>query len=261
MIVSDRHISISNGMRAKSIDAAHRVYAYHLAKNLKQHCRKRGDVINLYYRATYVYRVEEFDHLMDELKAMYPKVYDELLEVGIHKFSLVHSPRKRDLLQHWFHDRQSNARETSTFLTPDADQHIKDRVLPSQRCEIHPIDFNRFKVDDKWNEAIIDLEQRSCSYREWVLDKLPCIHAMAVAMYAHQRIMFRLFHNWMAETGLAMAVNPVLKPEVWDITDDVRNLVVLPWKKKRLAGRPKKDRTPSVGKKQKQQTCRNCGQK
>ncbi|KAK3221590.1 hypothetical protein Dsin_008615 [Dipteronia sinensis] len=65
--VSDRHTCISNAMKAIFPDAAHGVYAYHLAKNLKQHCRKRGDVISLYYRATYVYIVEEFDPLMVEM--------------------------------------------------------------------------------------------------------------------------------------------------------------------------------------------------
>ncbi|KAK3199700.1 hypothetical protein Dsin_023115 [Dipteronia sinensis] len=79
MIGSNRHTCISNGMGAKFVDAAHEVCAYHLAKNMKQHCRKRGDVINLYYHATYVYHVEEFDRLMAELKAMHLKVYDELL--------------------------------------------------------------------------------------------------------------------------------------------------------------------------------------
>ncbi|KAK3230605.1 hypothetical protein Dsin_002486 [Dipteronia sinensis] len=73
-----------------------------------------------------------------------------------------------------------------TFLTHDANAHIKQRILPSQRCEIHPIDFHRFKVDDKWNEAIVDLEQHSCSCREWDLDELPCIHAMAVARLAYK---------------------------------------------------------------------------
>ncbi|KAK3218602.1 hypothetical protein Dsin_012572 [Dipteronia sinensis] len=95
MIVSDRYTGISNDMRAKFANAAHGVCAYHLAKNLKQHCMELGDMINLYYRATYVYRVEEFDRLMAKLKAMHPKVYNELLEAGIQKFSIVHSPRKR----------------------------------------------------------------------------------------------------------------------------------------------------------------------
>ncbi|KAK0603646.1 hypothetical protein LWI29_007188 [Acer saccharum] len=83
MIVSDWHTGISNGMRTIFPDAAHGVCAYHLAKNLKQHCMKRGDVINLYYRATYMYHVGEFDRLMAELKSIHPKVYDELIEVGI----------------------------------------------------------------------------------------------------------------------------------------------------------------------------------
>ncbi|KAK3212656.1 hypothetical protein Dsin_017362 [Dipteronia sinensis] len=95
MIVSDRHTGISNGMRAILPNGAHGVCAYHLAKNLKQHCRKQGDVIYHYYRAAYAYRVEEFDRLMAELKSIHPKVYDELVEVGIQKFSRVHIPRKR----------------------------------------------------------------------------------------------------------------------------------------------------------------------
>ncbi|KAK3204326.1 hypothetical protein Dsin_018372 [Dipteronia sinensis] len=170
MIVSDRHTGISNGMRAIFLNGAHGVCAYHLAKNLKQHCRKRGDVIYHYYHAAYADRVEEFNRLMAELKSIHPKVYDELVKVGIQKFSRVHSPRKRyhmmttniaesknscllairklpitsiakfirDLLQRWFHHRRSNAKETPAFLTNDVDQHINERVLASQRCEIHP---------------------------------------------------------------------------------------------------------------------------
>ncbi|KAK0595973.1 hypothetical protein LWI29_011581 [Acer saccharum] len=53
LIVSDRHTGISNGMRAIFPNSAHVLCAYHLANNLKQHCRKRGDVIYHYYRAAY----------------------------------------------------------------------------------------------------------------------------------------------------------------------------------------------------------------
>ncbi|KAK2634870.1 hypothetical protein Ddye_029662, partial [Dipteronia dyeriana] len=75
-------------------DATHGVFEYQLAKNLKQHCRKQGDVINPYYRSTYVYSVEEFDRVMAELKAMHAEVYDELLVFGIQKFSRVYNPIK-----------------------------------------------------------------------------------------------------------------------------------------------------------------------
>ena len=173
-------------------------------------------------------------------------------------------------LQRWFHDRRINARETPTFLTTDADQHIKDRVLASQRCVVHPIDFNRFKVQDQWKGAIVDLEQRSCSCREWDLDELPCTHAMAVATYVYIMFIY-IFNNnhnprisicysffiicvfcirlkgmpinslcsdffttgWLKQ-AYDMSVNPVPEPEAWDIGDDVRNRVVLPWKKKAI---------------------------
>ncbi|KAK0586503.1 hypothetical protein LWI29_008120 [Acer saccharum] len=81
LIVSDRHTGISNGMRAIFPNSAHVLCAYHFANNLKQHCRKRGDVIYHYYRAAYAYRVEKFDRVMAELKSIHPKVYDELVEV------------------------------------------------------------------------------------------------------------------------------------------------------------------------------------
>ncbi|KAK0596669.1 hypothetical protein LWI29_017891 [Acer saccharum] len=83
LIVSDQHTGISNGMRAIFPNSAYVICAYHLANNLKQHCRKRGDVIYQYYHAAYANRVEKFNRVMAELKSIHPKVYDELLEVGI----------------------------------------------------------------------------------------------------------------------------------------------------------------------------------
>ncbi|KAK3212880.1 hypothetical protein Dsin_017586 [Dipteronia sinensis] len=71
ILVSDRHNGIFNAMEAIIPDAAHGICAYHLAqnlKNLKRFCKQRDDVIWLYYHATYVYRIEEFDHTMAELK-------------------------------------------------------------------------------------------------------------------------------------------------------------------------------------------------
>ncbi|KAK3229730.1 hypothetical protein Dsin_001611 [Dipteronia sinensis] len=155
----------------------------------------------------------------------------------------------RDLLQRWFHDRRRNARETPTFLTHDADQHIKQRILQSQRCEIHPIDFNRFKVDEKWNEAIVDLEQHSCSCCEWDLDDLSCIHAMAVARIKGMPInafCSDFFTTGWLQHAYAMNVNHVPKPETWDIPDAVRDCIVLPWEIKKKSGKPKKSRTPSA---------------
>jgi len=58
-----------------------------------------------------------------------------------------------------------------------------------------------------------------------------------------------------------MSVNPVPDTESWDIPDAIRNRIVLPWKKKKLPGRPKKLRIPSAGEKRKSQSCSKCGKK
>ncbi|KAK0601921.1 hypothetical protein LWI29_028778 [Acer saccharum] len=90
MLVLDRHNGIINAMEAIFLDAAHGICAYHLAQNLKRFCKQRNDVMWLYYYAAYSYRIEDFDRFMSELKETYPKVYDELLAVGVEKFSCVH---------------------------------------------------------------------------------------------------------------------------------------------------------------------------
>ncbi|KAK3225438.1 hypothetical protein Dsin_005300 [Dipteronia sinensis] len=98
MLGSDRHNGIFNAMEAIFPDAAHGICAYHLAQNLKRFCKQRDDVIWLYYRVTYAYRIEDFDHAMAELKETYCKVYDELLGTRVEKFSRVHIPRKKYFL-------------------------------------------------------------------------------------------------------------------------------------------------------------------
>ncbi|KAK0587882.1 hypothetical protein LWI29_030509 [Acer saccharum] len=65
MLVSDRHNGIFNAMEAIFPNATHGVCAYHLAQNLKRFCKQRNDLIWLYYRATYAYRIEDFDRAMD----------------------------------------------------------------------------------------------------------------------------------------------------------------------------------------------------
>ncbi|KAK2661920.1 hypothetical protein Ddye_000494 [Dipteronia dyeriana] len=189
---------------------------------------------------------------MVELKDTHCKCYDNLIEIRIEKLLRVRSPKRRykmmttniaesmnscllaiqklpiasiaefirDLLQRWFHDRRTNAHEMSTYLTRYADDHIKQRVLQSQRCEVNPIDCNRFKVGDKWTDTIVDLEQRSCLCRQWDLDELSCIHVMAVARLKGMpmTVLCSDFYTtgWLKH-AYSMIVNPVPKPETWNI--------------------------------------------
>ncbi|KAK3230158.1 hypothetical protein Dsin_002039 [Dipteronia sinensis] len=228
--------AIFNAMEAIFLDASHGICAYHLAQNLKRFCKQRDDVIWLYYCATYAYRIDEFDRAMAELKETY------LMAEFI-----------RDLLQRWFYNRRKNASEMSTYLTTFAYEHIKDRTETAHRCEIHLIHFNTFKADDKWKETTVDLDERSCSCRQWDLDELSCSHAVAVARFkgvSINALASKFYTTGFLKHAYEMSVNPVPDPEYWDIPDAIRTLTLLPWKKKNLPGRPKKLRIPSAGEKE-----------
>jgi hypothetical protein len=56
-------------------------------------------------------------------------------------------------------------------------------------------------------------------------------------------------------------INPLPHAENWVVPDQVRNLLVLPWKVRVLPGRPKKSRYRSCVEKAKQKNCSNCGLK
>ncbi|KAK3212227.1 hypothetical protein Dsin_016933 [Dipteronia sinensis] len=162
---------------------------------------------------------------MAKLKASHHKVYDELLEVGIEKFSCAHSPKKR------YH-----------MMTTNIFESINSCLLAIRKLPITSIAefirglLQRFKVDDKWNEAIVDLEQCSCSCREWDLDDLSSIHAMAVARIKGMPINVfcsNFFTTGWLQHAYAVNVNPVPKPETWDILDAVHDCIVLPWEIKK----------------------------
>ncbi|KAK3211355.1 hypothetical protein Dsin_016061 [Dipteronia sinensis] len=215
---------------------------------------------------------------MAELKETYRKVYDELLGARVKKFSRVYSPRKqyflmttnivesmnscllvvrklpntamaefiRDLLQRWFYNRRTNAHRTET----------------THRYEIHPIHFNTFKVVDKWKETTVDLDEHSCSCRQWDLDESSCSHAMAVARPRFKGVSINALASEFYTTGFLkhayeMGVNPVPDPEYWDIPVAIWTRTVLPWKKRNLPGRPKKLMIPSTREKRKLKSCSN----
>ncbi|KAK2641859.1 hypothetical protein Ddye_023622 [Dipteronia dyeriana] len=122
----------------------------------------------------------------------------------------------KELLQRWFYDRRTNAREISTYLTMFIDRYIKDSTDTAQQCEIHPIHINKFKVDDKWKETIIDLDEHSCSCHEWDLDDLLCSHAMAVVRFkgvSINSLVSDLYTIGFLKHAYEIGVNPVPNPK------------------------------------------------
>lgn len=200
----------------------------------------------------------------------------------------------RDMMQKWFHKRRTFANRLRTDLTPEADNHIHTGVEASYKCIIQPISYHRYNVTENQNNSIVDIQAKTCACRGWDLEKLPCHHALACARYAsevycrkfvsdhiyyqcltslHLILMNRyasipvpeMCSEYYTSDTLRQAyrgeINPLPHAQNWVVPDQVRNLLVLPWKVRVLPGRPKKSRYRSCVEKAKQKNCSNCGLK
>ena len=66
--------------------------------------------------------------------------------------------------------------------------------------------------------------------------------------------------EWL-KAAYARPINPVPKLASWNVSAEVRSMVVLPPKGKRQAGRPKEVRIPSAGEDPRRKKCGRCGQR
>ncbi|KAK2649298.1 hypothetical protein Ddye_016787 [Dipteronia dyeriana] len=91
-------------------------------------------------------------------------------------------------------------RATNAYRIKDFDR------LMTELKETYP------KVDDKWKVTTVDLDERSCSCREWNLDHLPCSHAIAVARFkgvSINSLVSDLYTTRFLKHAYEMSVNPV----------------------------------------------------
>ncbi|KAF3651613.1 hypothetical protein FXO38_16511 [Capsicum annuum] len=91
-IISDRHVSIANGLARHYLLAHHGVCMRHLDENLRtnHHC---SDSIYLYYHSAKAYTLQEFNDYFNALKERCPNTAACLEhEVGFEKWSRAHFP-------------------------------------------------------------------------------------------------------------------------------------------------------------------------
>ncbi|XP_009588122.1 uncharacterized protein [Nicotiana tomentosiformis] len=94
VFLSDRNQSIANGIRKIYPEARHDIFLYHFEKNLKQRHAK-STVINLFQSAARSYRREDFNQLMSQIKSVYKKIYNYIMEEPPERWARSWFPRRR----------------------------------------------------------------------------------------------------------------------------------------------------------------------
>ena len=217
MLISDRHKSIEMAVNKVFPLSAHGLCGFHMKQNIIGKYKKNKKVIKLFELASRVYRISDFDHLMEELKNIEPNAYDYLIHVNIRKCTRAHSPvqryhimtmniaesmnsalrfsRKlpictcvefvRSRMQKWFNDRRNHALTSTCPLTEAASDFLTDSIECSHSLEANPVDNSIYLVKDGRKDGIVNLKEKTCSCRKFQFELLPCRHAVAAIRYVN----------------------------------------------------------------------------
>ncbi|XP_016651065.1 PREDICTED: uncharacterized protein LOC107881569 [Prunus mume] len=251
VFISDRHESIRKAISTIFPNAHHGACIFHISQNLKNHF-KHGRAHSLYFRAAKAYRILEFDCHMVQIYNVDPHLGNYLHAAGYEKWAHAYFNGKRynlmttniaeclnpiirdarklpitnfmeylrmNILQNWFHKRQTEATKMDSHLTEWADKLVS------------PIEAYLFHVYDGSCVEVVNLEWKCCTCREFDLDQLPCAHACAA--FGDQTD--------------------------WVVLDDIRDRIVLPPITRRRHDRRKEKRIPSRGEEPSTRKCSRCG--
>ncbi|XP_047259007.1 uncharacterized protein LOC124891252, partial [Capsicum annuum] len=218
-VISDRHVSIANGLARHYSLANHGACMRHLSENLRtnHHC---SDSLYLYYHEAKAYALEEFNGYLNSLKERCPSAAAYLEhDVGLKKWSRAHFPGNQ------FNVMTSNIAESLNSILRDEREYpvasifnsiahrfgeifkkryaevnnsktifffVDETILRENTTEGYKLYVNNingstdeFTVLGYGRSAKVNLSRWLCSCRKYDLIKLPCAHAMAALRLKH----------------------------------------------------------------------------
>ncbi|KAL5549313.1 hypothetical protein UlMin_004544 [Ulmus minor] len=110
--------------------------------------------------------------------------------------------------------------------------------------------------------GVVDTLNSTCSCREFNIDKLPCVHAIAAVQKRNFNLYTLAYPYYLKEYYMLVyedTIYPVSSQSQWNVPEEVAAWVVKPHEvKESKRGRPKYLRYPSVGKNRKRKNrCKN----
>ncbi|XP_062080964.1 uncharacterized protein LOC133785763 [Humulus lupulus] len=281
VFISDRHKSIIKGVRNVYKNAYHGACMWHLRQNIKTKFSGKG-LKKLFEKMAKAYRVSEFTKLFAEISTKKPSLATYLKNASFESWSICHFHGNRynimttnnseslnqvfrearewpiiplleeiiTTLSRWFYERRTNANSCPTPLTVDAEDIMRQRYEQSRYMRVTPINLSEFHVKGEPLDGLVNIEEHSCTCREFDIDKIPCIHGIAAAMHCGvdvYSLCSKFYTTEFWRMAYAESIYP-LPPEIeWLLPEEVKSQVVIKPVKLIPPGRPKNKRFPSRG--------------
>ncbi|KAK3229044.1 hypothetical protein Dsin_000925 [Dipteronia sinensis] len=125
------------------------------------------------------------------------------------------------------------AAKMSTPMTKWAKKKLHRKSNKSCCYRVHPINLYEYHMVDGYLNRFVNLIEKTCTYRKFLLDQLPCRHALAACNFRRSSCYdycSYYYHKETLATAYASSVYPVGPMHERDVSDDMQSLVVLPLK-------------------------------
>ena len=293
VFISDRHKGLERAIATVDPNAHHGHCMYHLRCNVKQHFGKNKHVHMAFFQAAKAYLHVDFDMHMRHLANIDIRAHRYVMEANPEKWARSHFPGMRynimttniaecmngilrdarslpivpllesirALIQDWFYNRRNQAEATTTAVTPWLEKKLKKRLDLCVRMDVTPLNMYEFEVRGCDFRATVNLENKTCSCREFELDHYPCVHAAAACRF--RNISFYLFCSEYYTVSAwrdcyAPTIYPLDDRRLWQAPPEITDRVVLPPNVRRAPGRPRTQRILSRGEDRPHRRCSRC---
>ncbi|XP_047268713.1 uncharacterized protein LOC124898787 [Capsicum annuum] len=153
-----------------------------------------------------------------------------------------------DISKRWselFHERRMKYAKLKIIFVPSTETKIIANKNLVNKLLIHQIDEDTFSVTVDNGIAMVRLRSKTCSCREFDLDKIPCQHAMAALRHKFGDEYGKMIYEYSSpyykvESYILAYANPiysVLAEEFWNLPPKVLERVIPPPEKKTKPGR------------------------
>ncbi|XP_071714879.1 uncharacterized protein [Rutidosis leptorrhynchoides] len=282
-IISDRAPAIAAGISNVFPEVFHALCARHLLGNLKSVSKRVKSYEWHYWKMCKAYRKSDFDHHYAILARRIPDSARTLTTVGLNRWSRHHADRVRYAyltsnsaesmnalsvharklpitmlleffrasVQEWFWEHRNTADGLTTPVTPYAERKLGKRNRKSISWTVKPISQVKFEVLDMKKGGKVNLQDKTCTCKQWQFFGIPCGHVMAIARYFVLRNVTthvqKYFHTETYKSAYMEDINPLDHISEW-IDPGHLQTVLPPLVTKRQSGRPKSTaRIPSQG--------------
>ncbi|CAH9132292.1 unnamed protein product, partial [Cuscuta epithymum] len=293
VFISDSKASIPKAVLKVFPCADHEFCVQHLIGNLRTKF-KHPAILDLFNKCARVYKLSHFEQSMHNLEQLAADIRAYLLQIGYEKWAHCYYKRHRygnditnisesmnnaleegrdlpivpliqkiqEKLQTWFVDRRVDASSIHTRLTPSAGQLLADQVIHGRHMEVRPNDINEYTVLQAGRSYVVYLQTRQCICRRWDHGEISCAHTCAVInkcnLSVHSFVSAYYYNESYASTFSA-TIHSWGNPHEWVVPNIETPTIVFPPHIKCGAGRPRKQRIPSVGEFKKSKKCKRCG--